>query len=155
VFPRDPVARRLRQLRRSLEVPLGLSDVIELDEMLDALCRWGRGTPWVDESRGRDASGTEVRFAIECSELGCSEAWFAVALTDGGPGDEPEVRVVLPAWLARRGVALGWAAGIVDLPAGRTVANVAFPTTATELCALERLLEVAYSAAFQRSAGAA
>jgi len=138
VFPRDPVARRLRQLRRSLEVPLGLSDVIELDE-----------------SRGRDASGTEVRFAIECSELGCSEAWFAVALTDGGPGDEPEVRVVLPAWLARRGVALGWAAGIVDLPAGRTVANVAFPTTATELCALERLLEVAYSAAFQRSAGAA
>jgi hypothetical protein len=87
---------------------------------------------------------------IDCPELGCSELWFTMALVDDGLGEGPEVRVVLPAWLAHRGVALGWAAGIVELPGGRTVANVAFPTTSTELCALQRLLEVAYSAAFQR-----
>ena len=155
MFSRDPVARRLQRLRRSLEAPLGLSEVIEPDEMLDALRRWARGTPWVDESDGQELSGTEFRFAIDCPDLNCSEAWFAVVFGDGGACDEPEVRVVLPPWLARRGVAIGWAAGILDLAGGRTIADVAFPTTSTELCALERLLEVAYSAAFQRTAGAA
>jgi hypothetical protein len=151
MFSRDPVARRLRQLRRSLEAPLGLHEVIEPSDMLGALCRWGAAMPWVDESRGQDHAVTEFRFAIDCPELGCSEAWFAVALVDGGPGDGPEVRVVLPPWLAQRGVVLGWAAGVVDLPGGRTAANVAFPTTSTEFCALQRLLEVAYSSAFLRA----
>jgi hypothetical protein len=115
---------------------------MDLDEMLEVLRRWGRGMPWVDESCGQDLAGTEFRFDLECPELGCSEPWFAVALVEDGLGDGPEVRVVLPAWLARRGVALGWAAGLVDLPRGRTVAHLAFPTTSTELGALERLLEL-------------
>ncbi len=60
----------------------------------------------------------------------------------------PEVAVVLPTRIARRGARIGWATSATDVDRLRSVATIALPTTVPELFALQGLLSVAYSAAF-------
>jgi hypothetical protein len=141
------LARRLRKWRRSVDTSLRLNDLIDLGDMVDALCRWGASLPWSVELPARP-KGPERRFAIDCRPLSCSASWFAVRYDGVELEDGPEILVVLPNHLAHRGVALGWAAATHDLDGGRTIATVAMPTTASELHALEQLLMVGYSTTF-------
>jgi hypothetical protein len=144
MFSRNLLGQRWRRLRRSIEEPLALNDFMDLDEILDALCRWGKSMPWVDELPCSHKSGVGRKFVVDCPVLARQGPWFAVAAVN----DELEVLVVLPDILARQGVTRGWASSSMALDADRRIATVALPTTTAELCALQELLAVGYSAAF-------
>jgi hypothetical protein len=116
--------------------------------MVNALYRWGGSLPWVHELRGPASGAVERRFVIDCPVLLCTGLWFVVRAFGDDLRFGPEVLAVLPSGIARRGVGHGWAAGEVDPDEDRAVATVVLPTTAAELSALQRLLYVAYSAAF-------
>ena len=144
MFSRNLLGRPWRRLRRSIEVPLGLDDAMDLDDVLDALCQWGKSLPWVDELPCPPGPGIGRKFVVDCPVLACRGPWFAVTAV----GDELEVLVVLPDLVARQGVTHGWASSSIALDADRRIATVALPTTAAELCALQELLAIGYSAAF-------
>jgi hypothetical protein len=147
-FSKASLARRLRKLRRSIEAPLGFNDFVDLDDMVDVLCRWAASLPWAQELPAPVSGAVERRFGIDCPPLSCAEAWFSLRVYGQDLGHGPEVLVVLPNHLAHRGVVLGWAADAVDLDHDRSIATVALPTVAPELRALQRLLTVAYTTAF-------
>jgi hypothetical protein len=153
LFFKDPFARQMRRLRRSMEAAPGLDDLMDLDDMLAALGRWAASQPWANELPAPADGGLGRRYIIDCPDLACRQLWFAVVAGDG-PDAEPDVLVVLPACLASRGVTLGWAGGIVAVDGDRAMACVALPTSDAELRAIQRLLEAAYSAAFRRACDA-
>jgi hypothetical protein len=144
MFSRNLLGRRLRRLRRSIEEPLALNDFMDLEDMLDTLCRWGKSLPWVDELPCPHNAGVGRKFVVDCPVLACRGPWFAVTAV----GDELEVLVVLPELLARQGVTHGWASSSIALDAHRRITAVALPTTIAELRALQQLLAIGYSAAF-------
>jgi hypothetical protein len=148
MISRASLTRRLRHLRRSVEEPLGFHDLVDLEVMAGALCRWGASLPWAEERSYAGEGKLGCAFVIECPPLACSGAWFTVHLSSDDLDDGPEVRVMLPTAIARRGVLVGWAAGTIDLAADRSLVTVPLPTTASELTALQHLLQVAYVAAF-------
>jgi hypothetical protein len=147
MFANNPLARRLGRLRRSNE-PVALDRFPDLDDMLETLYRWGASLPWVAESPCRDRESLMRRFVVDCPLLDCSGLWFAVDAGSEDLEEGPEVLVVLPKSIAHRGIAHGWAAKLVELAGDRMIVEVALPTTNSELCALQTLLQVAYSAAF-------
>ena len=142
------LSRRLRHLRRSVEEPLGFHDLMDLEVMAGAVCRWGASLPWAEERAYAGDGKLGSAFVVECPPLGCVEPWFTVHLSSDDLDYGPEVRVMLPTAIARRGVLVGWAAGTIDLAADRTLVTMPLPTTASELTALQHLLHVAYVAAF-------
>jgi hypothetical protein len=138
-------------LQRSVEAPSGFDDFPDLGDMVDTLWRWGMSLPWVVELPSTEKPGLGRLLVVDCPVLACREPWFAVNAFGDGLDDGPEVLVVVPNFVAQRGVAVGWAAGIAELPGDRTMIAVALPTTSAELGALQRLLEVAYCAAFDHA----
>jgi hypothetical protein len=64
--------------------------------------------------------------------------------------DGPQVLLIVPRNLAERGISRGWAVSIAYVDSDHMIIAVALPTTASELLALQRLLQVAYAAAFDR-----
>jgi hypothetical protein len=142
------LSRRLRDLQRSIEVPLGLDDDVDFDDVLAALCGWAASLPFALELPRPDVDPLRRRFVVDCPPLGCREPWFAIGTFTADDDSDPAVVVVLPARLAERGVSVGWAVRIGELDGGRTIAGVALPTTPGELHGLQGLLEVAYTKAF-------
>jgi hypothetical protein len=113
--------------------------------------RWVLSLPWVERAgmlAGEERAG---EFAVVCPPLGCRSVWLFVTAQEDDC-DDFDVYVVLPRQLAQRGVAVGWAASLLDLTADRVLAGIATPTTPAELSALQALLGVAYSAAFHPTA---
>jgi hypothetical protein len=150
IFSDGHLARRLRRVRSSPEALLRGDKFVELDDIAGALCEWARSLPWVTELPAAEPVGAMCRFNIDCSALACGERWFAVVAL-APDVDAPEVLVVLPDTVARRGVRLGWAADCIGLGGDSALASLPIPTTFQELRALEHLLELAYSAAFRRA----
>jgi hypothetical protein len=147
----NPLARHRRNRRRLPEASAGLEDLIDLDEMLGALWRWGTGMPWVVELTASAQGTFGYRFVVDCPPLDCREPWFAITAYGAGLESGPEVLVVLPRAIADQGVAVGWAEHIAKIDEQCSVTAVALPTTPEELCGLQKLLEVAYVAAFDRA----
>jgi hypothetical protein len=144
----------LRRLRRSLERPPVLYHEAGSLEIIDELHRWVLGLPWVVELPLPPAELSGHRFVVECPPLGRRVAWMLLAPV-GELGFALDLHVVLPQHIARRGVAMGWAVPITHVDTDREAVGVALPTTTTELCALQRLLLVAYTAAFSAFASPA
>jgi hypothetical protein len=151
MFSNNPLARRLGRHRRTIEAPPAIEAFSDPRDVLDTLYRWGASLPWVAEAPFRRRELLVRRFVLDCPLFDCAELWFAVNAGPQDLEDRPQVLVVLPASVAHRGMALGWAARLVELEGDRIIAEVAVPTTTSEFCALQRLLEVAYSAAFARA----
>ena len=147
----NPIARHRRRRRRSPEASTGLDDLINLDEMLGGLWRWGAGMPWAIEVPGSAQGNFGHRFVVDCPPLDCREPWFAIIGYGAELEDGPEVVVVLPRAIAHQGVAVGWAEHLAEIDECCSITAVALPTTWQELYALQRLLEVAYLAAFDRT----
>ncbi|HVM66021.1 MAG TPA: hypothetical protein VMU14_14240 [Acidimicrobiales bacterium] len=148
MFERNPLSRRLRDLQRSIEVPLGLDDDVDLDDVLAALCGWAASLPFALELPRPDLDPLRRRFVVDCPPLGCREPWFAIGAFSTDHDVDPAVVVVLPPRLADRGASVGWAVRIGELDSGRAIVGVALPTSAGELRGLQGLLEVAYTKAF-------
>jgi hypothetical protein len=145
----NPLARR-RARRRPPEPVADPNSLLDLDDVIATVCRWGSGMPWVVAAPGTGALCVGDWFVIDCPVLGCTQPWFAIeALGDLENG--PEVAVMLPSPLAHQGVAVGWAERAVDLDTCCSIAVVALATTLDELGALEKLLQVAYSAVFSHA----
>jgi hypothetical protein len=138
-------------LRRSVEAPRVFEDFADLGDIVDALWRWGISLPWAVELPPTEKPGFGRLLVVDCPVLACREPWFAVNALGDGLDDGPGVLVVVPDFVAQRGVAVGWAVGIAQLAGDRTMIAVALPTTSAEFGALQRLLEVAYSAAFDHA----
>ena len=145
------IARRLRHRRRSLEARLGLDTLSAPDDMVGHLCRWGVGMPWVVGVTSPEQGEFSHRFLVDCPLLHCREPWFAVKDLGAAPEDGPEVVVVLPSSVAHQGVAVGWADRADGIDSCCSLTAVALPATPQELSALQQLLLVAYSAAFDRA----
>jgi hypothetical protein len=148
VLSKRRLHRRLLQRLSSIEGDLGLEDGIHPSLLDETVCRWATSLPWVVELTDSVEEPLGRRFAIDCPVLDCRQPLFSLGTLDGELGPAGEVLVVLPEHLARRGSAAGWAAVIAELPGGRIVVGVALPTTIRELIAFQRLLGVAYAAAF-------
>ena len=148
MFPRNPLSRRLKHLQRSIEVPLGLDDDLDLDDMLEALSGWARSLPFAVELPQPGADPLRRRFVVDCQPLRCREPWFAIGAFNEDDDVDPAVVVVLPTRIAERGADVGWAIRIGELDSDRTIVGVALPTGAGELRGLQGLLEVAYAKAF-------
>jgi hypothetical protein len=127
---------------------LGPDDGPGLEEIADDLCRWAGSLPWASEMPPVEDDPFGRSFVVDCPVLRCAEPWFALSSLGHGLELGPEVLVVLPDHLAQRGDAHGWAVSLAQLDRERTIAAVALPTTVGELGTLERLLTIAYSAAF-------
>jgi len=143
MFPKHPLGRR-RWLRHSRGPAPAIGG--REDGALAQLCRWGESQPWVVRTRGREGRG--VRFLVDCPELSRREPWFALEVADEVLDGKPLVLVALPSGVGERGVALGWAQLVGTLPDGRTIVGVGPPGSPSGLRALQRLLELAYSACF-------
>jgi hypothetical protein len=144
---------RVRRLRRSaarFASKLDFVGLSDLDDMLVDLCIWAAGMPWVVETPC-GARGTLKLFMLECSPLSCHEPWFAINPMDGGSEDRPGVLVILPDAMADRATTIGHAAGIEPIGRGRSVTAIGLPISGSEFEALQRLLEVTYTAAFEPS----
>ncbi len=148
MFSRNPLGRRLRHLQRRAELRLGLEDDIDLGDMVDALCGWARSMPFAEELPRPDADPLRRRFVVDCPALCCRAPWFALGTFGADDAMGPAVEVALPAPLARRGAAVGWAATVGDLGYDRTIVGIALPTGIDELRGLQGILRVAYSNAF-------
>jgi len=120
--------------------------------MVDALCRWAVSQPWVVEWPATEAH-VVCRFVVDCPVLDCREPWFTVSSVSENLDEGPEVLVAVPAPIAHRGAAVGWAVSVARLDEDRMVVAMAMPTTSAELSALKQLLEIAYTDAFRRTAG--
>jgi len=143
---------------------IGVSDVrarrrmVFGDEMVDGLCTWAAGMPWVIES-SISAHRALLLFVVDCPDLGCHEPWFAVGVIEADPrepgtadsaaaGADTGIYAVLPDALALRGVSSGWVGGIEAVGRDRFLSSLPSPRTDEEYCALQRLLEVSYEKAF-------
>jgi hypothetical protein len=155
MFVRSVLIRRLRlrRLRRSaarFASELDLVGLSDLDDMLGELCMWAAAMPWVVESPC-GARGTLKLFMLDCSPLSCHEPWFAINTLDGDSEDGPGVLVILPDAMADRATTIGHAAGIKPIGRGRSITAIGLPISGSEFEALQRLLEVTYTAAFEPS----
>ena len=148
-----PLVRRLRRLRPCIEAPLGLEDFGDLDEMISTLCRWAASMPWAAQLPSSEPHHFTRSFVVDCAVLARHEPWFVIDAAGDYLEDGPAVLVVLPTPVAHRGMTLGWAANLAELDDDRTIAAVVLATTSAELCALQSLLQVAYSAAFDNPCG--
>jgi hypothetical protein len=144
----NPLGWRLRRRRRSPGTALGLDSSMDLDDMIEVLCRWGASMPWAVELPASHASEVRHGFVVDCPVLGCRRPWFAVDALATDLENGPEVVVILPSSSAQRGAASEWAARVGEDDGCCAIMEVALPTTLQELSSLQGLLEVAYSAAF-------
>jgi hypothetical protein len=144
---------RRRRLRRSAVRVGGKLDAVrrpDLDDILGELCLWAAGMPWVAESPCGERETLRL-FMLDCGPLSCREPWFAINVIDDDTDDGPGIVVILPDAIADRATAIGHAAGIEPIGRGRSITAIGLPTSGSEFQALQRLLEVTYTAAFEGS----
>jgi hypothetical protein len=147
MFLKRQRARRLRRRQRSAGTMPGLDDWTDLDEMIGAVCDWAVSLPWVVDRTLTDAPSPH-QFVIDCPVLSCRQPWFAVDATSDELQDGPELIVVLPNSIAHRGGLNGLAVRTVQVDGCRSIAAVAVPSNARELCAVQALLTATYSGTF-------
>jgi hypothetical protein len=140
---RRSIGRAVRNLDSAAERP-------GLGSMLDELCLWAIGMPWVVESPF-GARETLRLFMLDCEPLSCREPWFAIHEVDGLGGQGPGVLVILQDALVGRIMAISGSAGIEPIGRGRSITAIGFPTTEEEFQALLELLGITYAAVFESS----
>jgi hypothetical protein len=149
MFEGNVLALGLRRFRRStVRFTRNLDDAVglrELDGVLGELRLWAIGMPWVAESPSRERLKL---FMLECPLLCCHEPWFAISAVDDDTDDVPGIVVILSDAIAERATSIGGDAGIARIDGQRSITVIGLPTSEQELQALQRLLEVTYTAAF-------
>jgi hypothetical protein len=146
---REGTGQRIRSMswfvgsrqRRQRHLPVATNP----KDLSEALCQWACSMPWVSEER--ELGG--VVFLLDCPDVRCSGPWFIVEAADDGMAGPDVLLVILPTHLAHRGASAGWVVDLGDLEGDRSLTAAAAPRSVKELAALQNLLLVAYSLAFE------
>jgi hypothetical protein len=116
---------------------------------VEGLRRWVVSLPWVVELP-RAGATDPLRFAVDCPPSDCNAVWLLFDPV-GDRRTPPTIIVTLPAAVARRGVAAGWAVDITDLGDGRQAVAVATPATGDQFRALQALVVLSYTSTFEHA----
>ena len=122
----------------------------ELDEMVQALCRWANNMPWVRE-RSYGTRETFRLFIIDCEVLSCREPWFVLSEMSemsGGAEAASDYFVVLPDPAFEKRSTSEAQAGSLEAATQLGLRPMEFPTSKEELCALQQILVSSYCNAF-------
>jgi hypothetical protein len=148
MFEGNGLALGLRRFRRSaVRFACNLDDAVglrELDGVLGELRLWAIGMPWVVESPSRER--LEL-FMLACPPLCCHEPWFAISAVDDDTDDVPVIVVILSNAIAERATSIRGGAGIARIGRQRSITVMRLPTSEQDFRALQRLLEITYTAA--------
>jgi hypothetical protein len=147
MFARRRASRAAGAPSHAVERPSSLGFAPERSAVVDELCTWAGSLPWVVQEPLPAGEGAVQRFTVDCPPLGCRRTWLTLQQSEA-LACALELFVVLPWRVARRGIAVGWAALVGELGDDLLIVGVAVPSTSTELLPLEALLGVAYGSAF-------